>query len=304
MSGNPISALVREPLLQFLLLGAIIFAVDYYWVGRADDPRRIVIDDKKFNELVTIFEEGQGRKPTPGETEKLIVKWTQNEILYREALRMKLDQGDEMIRNRVILKLHNILFNNVSIEVPPEAELRSWFAEHRELYDRPAYFDFEQFSLSGVGTEAQALAVAATLDTVAGEKKGTLHRYRHRPATNLTSLYGAQHAGKLLGAAPNTWVAVEDSRGWQLARITASQPAQAAAFEQVHKRVIEDWKRYSHDLQLVRQTREIADRYTVVMQLSPELEKRAQPGDAAQAADAGSGPAADGDALVSAGALR
>ena len=302
MPSKPPATILHEPLLQFLFLGTLIFAFDYYLIGSADDPRRIIVDDKQLNELITIFEQGQGRKPSPNETENLLVKWTQNEILYREALQLGLDQGDEMIRNRVILKMRNVLFNNVSLELPPEPELRSWFAEHRKLYDRPAYFDFEQLTLAGIDNEADAAAVSATLhgDEIPEKYQSSLRKFRHRPANNISSLYG-ERANALLTQPRNTWVTVQDAKGWHLARITAEKPARAATFDNVRTKVAKDWRRYSNDLQLVQQTTEIADRYTIVMQLSPELKQDVLPDNESQVNAAGSKSKGAGITLANTG---
>jgi len=35
---------LREPLFHFVVLGGVLFAVDHFIVGRADDPRTIVVD--------------------------------------------------------------------------------------------------------------------------------------------------------------------------------------------------------------------------------------------------------------------
>lgn len=102
----------KQPLIQFLLLGALIFAIDRAVIGNEEDLRSILIDDAKYAEIAGIFQDNQDRTPNAQEMSALTIKWAQNEVLYREARMMGLDKGDEMIRQRLILKLRNVLFNH------------------------------------------------------------------------------------------------------------------------------------------------------------------------------------------------
>ncbi len=273
MSGFKPLHLLYEPLIQFLILGALIFAVDHYVLLNKDDPRNIVVDDKKLRELVDIFTEGQGRPPSATEIDRLIITWTQNEILFREARQMGLDRGDDMIRSRLILKIRNILFNNIVVEAPPGDELEQWFEQYRAAYDTPALYDFEQFYLPDAGDKNAAAAMAAALADAAAPPAHSdrVRRYRQRPATNLTALFGERGGRDLLAAPLNTWVAASTDRGWHLARVTQRYAAQPAQFARVRNQVIRDWKNYTRDLQLSQQTQAIAERYDIHLEVSPEI---------------------------------
>lgn len=237
-----LSKLWKEPLVQFLVLGAVVIGVDRHVIGNADDPRRIVFDDARYRELVDIFYEGKGRKPTEEEIEELIVTWTQNEVLYREALAMGLDKGDEMIRNRVILKIRNILFNNLVTEAPSDDELEAWFEANRIAYDRPDLYDFEQFLVEGGNAETVS-AMAVELGDAAHPEtyESTFRRYPHRPGGNLLSVFGEEGGQRLLDAAIGQWVAVESVYGWHLARVTKYAPGEPAVFKDVKHSVARDW---------------------------------------------------------------
>jgi hypothetical protein len=266
----------REPLVQFLLLGALVFGIDQVAQALIDDPRRIVIDDDRLTELVAIFEEGQGRAPDPEEVEALIVKWTQNEILYREARLMGLDEGDEMIRSRLILKLRNILFNNAVVDAPRDGELQEFFEFNRAAYDVPTRYDFEQFALDTAISDAGAAELAESI--VDGEppesQVDAVRRYEQRPAANLAALFGDEAAARLETAPTGTWVPVRGDRGWHLARIIRVHASEPVELEAVRSQVVRDWKKFRNDIQLADQTKAIADRYDILVQLSPEAQRR------------------------------
>ena len=274
-----ISNLLREPLIQFLLLGGLIFGADLWVTSQQDDPRRIVVDDARYQELQQIFVEGQGREPSANEMKNMIVKWAENEVLYREALSMGLENGDDMIRNRIILKLRNILFNNAIAENPTEGELREFFEFHRQQYDIPEKFDIEQFIASDLDSPAAAEALAHSLNdgTPLPEiYQNNLRSYLQRPTSNLTALFGAETQAALLAAETGHWIVLQQSGHLRLARIAQRLAAQPVALEDVKSAVTRDWKKFRYDIQLADQTRAIADRYSIEMDLSPQLESKMQ----------------------------
>ncbi|MEL6367109.1 MAG: hypothetical protein AAFQ16_04035, partial [Pseudomonadota bacterium] len=80
--------LFREPLVQFLCIGIVVYGVDSYVFENTENPRRIRIDDTRFQSLVDIYREERGQSPSGEELEALLITWTQNEVMYREALSM------------------------------------------------------------------------------------------------------------------------------------------------------------------------------------------------------------------------
>ena len=73
MATSFFARLINEPLIQFLIIALFIFAADSYVLGKKEDPRRIVIDDTRLQELIDIFREGQGRDPSADEINNIVV---------------------------------------------------------------------------------------------------------------------------------------------------------------------------------------------------------------------------------------
>lgn len=262
---------IREPLLQFFVLGALLFAVNRYAVGREDNPRRIVIDAERREELASIFQEGQGRRPSPEELQDLIVQWTQNEVLYREARQMRLDEGDDMIRQRLILKMRNVLFSNIVTDAPPVDELRAWFEAHRDRYDAPETFDVEQFRIPEAdGETAGKVATELGSDPVSERYRSELRRYERRPRKNLDVLFGEQGTSKLIGTPQGSWVTIQTKQDWHLGRITHRYAAVPAEFEKVRGRVFSEWKDAARKADLSGALKEIVDQYDIRVVAGPE----------------------------------
>jgi hypothetical protein len=130
-----------EPLLHFVVLGALLFSVDHVLASRADDPRAIVVDSAVDAQARRIFRDARGREPSPEELKALRQAWLDNEVLYREGLARQLDKGDPAIRDRVIFKALNVV--ETGLKLPPfdDALLRDWFETHRAKYDEPARYN-------------------------------------------------------------------------------------------------------------------------------------------------------------------
>src|SRR5262249_10300986 len=145
---------LREPLLHFVLIGAVLFAVDYFVVGRSDDPHTIWVDAKVDAEARKVFSDARGRQPNEDELYALRKIWLDNEVLSREGLVLGVDKGDPGIRERVIFKALSVVDSGLK---PPQADpkvLREYFEKNRVKYDEPARYDFEEAVLGGETAEA------------------------------------------------------------------------------------------------------------------------------------------------------
>jgi hypothetical protein len=107
-----IQTLWREPLLHFLLIGAALFLY-YDFVGRggseAPVAKRIIVSSGQVEQLVANFERTWSRPPTPQELDAMVESHVREEVFYREAVAMGLDQNDPMVRRRMRMKLEFML---------------------------------------------------------------------------------------------------------------------------------------------------------------------------------------------------
>ena len=89
------SRIFREPLVHFLLLGALLFAIfGVAGGGRGVDDRSIVVTRADVQRIEATWLRQWGRPPSATETAHLVEQFVREEVLYREALGMGLEQGD------------------------------------------------------------------------------------------------------------------------------------------------------------------------------------------------------------------
>jgi hypothetical protein len=107
-----IQTLWREPLLHFLLIGFALFLYyDLAGSGDSEAPaaKRIIVSSGQVEQLVANFERTWSRPPSPQELDAMVDSHVREEVFYREAMAMGLDQNDPMVRRRMRMKLEFML---------------------------------------------------------------------------------------------------------------------------------------------------------------------------------------------------
>src|SRR4051794_25618525 len=104
--SEEVMKLLRDPLLHFVLLGAVIFAV-YYSISKTSyhKPDEIVITRGTVENMIIGFTRTWQRPPTGEELKGLIREYIREEAAYREAIAVGLDRDDTIVRKRLRQKL-------------------------------------------------------------------------------------------------------------------------------------------------------------------------------------------------------
>lgn len=263
-SGVRLPAWAREPLLHFVVLGALLFALDALIVGRTTDPNTIVLDAKVDNEAKQVFETSRGRAPNEEELQALRRVWLDNEVLYREGLAMSLNEGDTAIRDRVIFKALSVV--DAGAKLPPydEQTLREWFQKNRAKYDEPARYDFQEAVLTADPSESALRAFVNSLNAgTPPDAEAGLRVFTNRPHGNLVRSYGAQFAAALEASAPGEWRAIRSGEGWRAMRLDSITAPKPADFEQLRGVVLQDWTDATLAEQRSAAVRALARKYTI-----------------------------------------
>jgi len=258
--------LLAEPLVHFLLLGALLFALDHVLLAQRGDPRRIEVPDTAYEEAQALFSGNLKREPTDRDLKVLIDRWVDNEVLYREGLRLGLDKGDSAIRDRVIFKALNVVQADLPSPSIEEQSLREWFEANRERYDTPARYDFLEAVVTSDRSEPVLRAFVASLNG-----KGTtttdssLNVFKDRPQRTIEQSYGAEFLKGLQAAVPQgAWVLLNSTAGLRVVQLQEVKPAIAADFKALRLELLKDWQNEALAKVTTDAVRDLATHYTVV----------------------------------------
>ena len=169
--------LLAEPLVQFLLLGALLFAVYTHYRPPADagpTSHRIEMSMDDLAQMAMVFRSQWQRTPTPQELDAMVENKVQEEILYREALAMGLDKDDEIVKRRMAQKMQFLAEDVAAAREPSTDELRIWFAKNADKFALPKRVSFRHLYFSpdrrGNGAHEDA---AKALTQLAGQPEDT-----------------------------------------------------------------------------------------------------------------------------------
>jgi peptidyl-prolyl cis-trans isomerase C len=239
--------LVREPLVHFLLLGGLIFAV-LGWRDEPEDPasRMIHLTREDQARLAANFAEIMGRPPTAAELDGLTRGWVREEVLYREALRLGLDDGDAVIRKRLAQKMDAIAASAADAEAPDEATLRKWLADHPERFADDAALTFDQiyFTTRSRAVVARTLLAGGADWRRVGDPVSLSAHFERAGREAIAGELGEEFAQALdTLMVSKTWQGpVEGALGWHLVRLTAREPGRLPPFAAIRDRVEDDWR--------------------------------------------------------------
>ena len=130
-----------EPLWWFLVAGALLFALDA-WFEQMPDERVIAVGEPELLEFIRqrgkLFAPGEAEarlaRLTPAGLETLIDDYAHEEILYREALTLGLDD-DYVTKRRLVQKMEQMAEGFAADDGElSEAAIDDYYRTHRDDY--------------------------------------------------------------------------------------------------------------------------------------------------------------------------
>jgi len=252
--------LLREPLLHFLLLGAVMFggyqlASNQLSTG-GTALQEIVISAGQLDALILGFEKVWQRLPSQLEMQGLVQNHIREEVMYREALAMGLEKNDSIIRRRLKQKLEFLFEDIASLALPSEDELQTFlvanpdrFREQSRFSLRHIYFNVGQ---RGDSSQADAEILLAKLreqsiDEHALASAGdrllmTQSYFQNEEERNIRRDLGALFTQSLRDMPTGTWQGpIESDFGLHLVYIEEHIPGNLPALSDIRETVSREW---------------------------------------------------------------
>lgn len=245
-----VSALLREPLTHFFAAGLLVFmaygAVRTHAPEEAVStaPRQVELTLGDLQQLELTFAARWQRAPTADEMVRLVEDRMREEVLYREALALGLDQDDAIVRRRLAQKMEFLSEDSAARE-PTRADLEAWFVANAESFERPARVTFlhRYFSPDVRGSQAQADAAAAAA-ALAGAAQGDADEVGdpymfqdylvNRSPEQLAKAFGPAFAQSVLALEPGNWQGpIESGYGWHVVFVTERTESRVPSLDEV-----------------------------------------------------------------------
>jgi peptidyl-prolyl cis-trans isomerase C len=162
---------LREPLVHYFAIALLlVWASELH--RRQIEIYRIAVTSGQRMQLADRYAQQFGARPDANTLDRLVEDDIHDEILFREALTVKLDQDDEIVRRRLVQKMRFLLEDvNVPLE-PNDAELKSYYTTHAARYVLPARVTFSHiFFSSGQGDSNARSRALEVLGQLAGAER-------------------------------------------------------------------------------------------------------------------------------------
>lgn len=281
-------SLLREPLFHFFLIGAVLFGVyarlsPEKWSA---SQTTVVFDIGDLERLAAVWEQRTGRPPGSAQLRQMVDEQLREEVFYREAKALDLDDNDIIIRRRLAQKMSFLSGGPAPLPDPGDAELATWFQANQQRYAIPEKFGLSHVYFStdkrGANAGADARAVLASLQAAVPVPRQApelgdpfMLRYEYTDATQ-AELEG--RLGESFGAAveklePGRWHGpVRSGYGEHLVFLESRVDGRLPELAEVRTRVLTDWRDAQFRAANERLVKSLLEKYRVT--LTAEVEAR------------------------------
>ena len=248
--------LLRDPLLHFVIAGAILF-LGYELIDRGEinpsptDP--IHIGEGDIHWLTNTFANQWQRPPTETELRGLVAGFREEELFAREAKALGLDQNDTIVRRRLAQKLTFLVEDTSRIVAPSDAELHQFYVANAERFRVEGRVSFTQLFFnperrqhaeSDARAALELISVTGTDGTTAiGDAILLENKFHEVGEQTVSNVFGADFARAIFLLKPGSWAGpVKSGYGVHLVQVTNLSPARLLPFEEARPKILEEWR--------------------------------------------------------------
>jgi peptidyl-prolyl cis-trans isomerase C len=247
--GAALRRLFKHKLVQFLALGALAFAL-----GRRSDVVRLERSD-----VDALFAAESSRLQVPSLTdaqkETVTERALEDEVLYREAIRMGLDKSDVIVRQHLVQRML-LLAEDVggASRSPSDAELRDFFEQTKSRRHHAASLAFVHVFAHTRETALGALEKVRSWSPGAGVSSDgqavvpslgdpfPLSRNVHASADEIRASFGASFLSEVEQLKDGEWsVPIASRYGFHLVRVSGREAGRPATFDEVKGALQLEW---------------------------------------------------------------
>lgn len=245
---------MNKRILLFILIGSAIYLAEFFF--NADDlDNDIYISDQQINNLITSWNSQVGRNPSAGELINLINNLIEEEILFREALKLGLDQDDEIIRRRLAQKITFLKRDN-GAAMPTDKELEIFFDQNITDYIPQDLYTFEHYFF-GDGATAKNTSQMSLNNLLSGESFNegmpfySGNAFSNYPLQKIEDIFGMEFKNVLITLETGQWTGpINSAFGFHNVKLRNIEKFEPPLFNEVKSIVLADYIEKNSDLAL------------------------------------------------------
>jgi len=232
---------LKEPLFHFLLIGALLFwSYSIFDDSGEYNDYRIVVKQSDLNVLLANFTRTWQRPPTAQEMKGLLENWIREEIAYREAMALGLDEQDTYIKRRLRMKMELILDDIGKMNPPTDQELAEYLEQNPDKFWREPELSFSQVFFKEKPSEQvfkQAVEQLATAGANPDQLGDAIMLPPHVTLSSLSMIdrqFGDGFAAQIENFETGTWQGpVQSGFGFHLVMVHTKQAGSHPALQDI-----------------------------------------------------------------------
>lgn len=261
-----------EPIVHFLAVGALLFWL-FAIFSDSDQTSdyQIVIKQSDLDVLYANFTRTWQRQPSEQEMNGLLEDWIREEIAYREALALGLEQEDAYIKRRLRMKMELILNDMSNLGQPTDQELADFLEQNSEKFWQEPRISFTQvfFQDQLMADQAeQLLEQLANGGANAGQFGDPIMLPEHVELSSLSVIdrqFGSGFAGQLEGLAVGAWKGpVQSGYGYHLVWVHSVEAGAHPQLEDIRPEVEREFAAQREDEIREEVYTRLRDKYEIV----------------------------------------
>ncbi len=248
--------LLNEPLVHFSLVGALLYGtVSLVEQKHAEQSARAIhISEQRIAQLANLYQQQFGQPPNVTTLDKLVQNDIEEEVLMREAIKLGLNEDDEVIRRRLAQKMRFLIEDLQAPDTPTDDQLETYLSTNADAYTIPAKISFRHVYFTERDGKTDAVTrgkhvlenSSASIESTSGDPFPDRYHYVHYSREQIARVFGHSPAvAALMQAKTGEWFGpVRSGYGWHLFFVEAKSPAYQPTLAEIKDKLVRD---YLHD---------------------------------------------------------
>ena len=269
--------------MHFLFIGLVLFGLYEFLTN---ESKTIVVDENTLtvwmqyrNKAFSPVDAKENISRLNGEQlQRYIEEFLSEEALYRQALKLGLDQNDAVIRQRIVQKMEFILLGLAGTErTIRKSDALSHFREHASRYLVPAHVTLKHEYFSGENAFERAQLFLSMAPSIEGGNYSDRFIYRRNYVEAIYPLI-RDHLGQKIAntvfskdAIVGEWFGpIESPFGWHVVKIITKAAERLPEFDEVAAEVAGDLQRKRRDELKRLASEKVLDQFVIENRLKSE----------------------------------
>lgn len=261
---------MKNKLFIFFIIGICIYLID---IGlNSNEDKNIYISDQEIVSLVNAWKSQVGREPTDDEISRIINNLVQEEILYREALSLGLEQEDKIIKRRLAQKI-TFLKQESILKDYSQKEITDFYNANRDKYYVPDLYTFTHKFFSSNSNSKERAQNHLNNSNRSYENSDPFFlgkNFAESSSLEINSNFGSNFSSYLKNSPINQWIGpYKSSFGHHNLYITEYTPGFHPNLDDIYDQVMVDLNQLKRDSAISDFIKEVGSEYSVI--INPDL---------------------------------